>query len=282
MSHLSLVHPQSHHPLVQEGNCWSCTETGEKFLMRNGIPIFVPEALAVHMEEERSGLINNLKTFLRKFPRTYVWMQYTISTMCFIGKSPRAFLKEFPEDAVLLNIGSGVHRFEKNVINVDIFPYTEVDIVADATALPFAENSVDGIVCEMLIEHVPNPQKIIDEIFRVLRPGGKMCVSTPFMFPFHACPNDFYRWSSTGIHELCKVGKIKVIAARSGPTSGLVAQLVTWLAIVFSFGSTTLYNLLSVLLPLIFFPFKFLDLIIGYLPTAKHGAAAFYVIAEKR
>ncbi len=44
--------------------------------------------------------------------------------------------------------------------------------VGDALNLQFSDNSFDAVICSQVYEHVPNPQKMLDEIFRVLRPGG--------------------------------------------------------------------------------------------------------------
>ena len=191
------------------------------------------------MHEEHCSLTYRLKTLLRRFPKLYLFLIYTISPMCFGGISPQKFLKRFQKDAVLYNIGSGVHRFP-GVKNVDIEEQAGIDIVADAMNMPFNDNSTDGVICEMLIEHVPQPQKVVDEILRILKPGGTAYISCPFVFPFHACPNDYYRWSSTGLRELCKEGDIETIGARAGPSSALTAQLITWFAILLSFGSNTL------------------------------------------
>jgi SAM-dependent methyltransferase len=234
------------------------------------------------MEEERSDFVNNLKTFLRRWPRLYLGLIYVISPICFVGMSPKTFLRRFGSGKTILNIGSGVHRYRDDIVNIDIFPYRNVDVVADAMALPFADNSVDAALCECLLEHVPSPERVVAEMLRVLRPGGQLYIAVPFVYPFHACPNDFFRWSNEGVKQLLRNGEIEIVAPRSGPTSALVAQLVTWSAITLSFGSETLYGVLSSALLIVFFPIKFLDLIIGRFPTAIHGAGSWYAVATKR
>lgn len=52
-------------------------------------------------------------------------------------------------------------------------------IVADGTTLPFKDNSFDGCICSETIEHVPDPENLIDEIHRVVRPEGKAYVTAP-------------------------------------------------------------------------------------------------------
>lgn len=233
------------------------------------------------MEEERTGIINSLKSLLRRSPLLYRFLIFLISPVCFSGLSAKKFLRQYDSKALILNIGAGVHKYRDDLINTDIFPYKGVDVVADATKLPFKDGSFDAVLCEFLLEHVPEPQKVVDEILRTLKVGGKAYVSIPFVYPFHASPNDFQRWSVTGLKTLLKAGEVESIGTRAGPTSALTAQLVTWAAILFSFGSETLYSILSTLFLLVFFPLKFLDLILGWLPTSIHGAADFYAVVRK-
>jgi SAM-dependent methyltransferase len=280
MSSLSFVHPKTHTPLVREKDGYR--GDGEFFPDQQGVPSFVPATLAEHMEEERSSLINWVKTLLRKSPKLYIFLIVLISPVCYSGMSARRFLKRYPKGALMLNVGAGVHKPHNDIINTDIFYYPGIDVVANAEELPFATGSLDAVVCESLLEHVPNPQKIVAEMYRVLKPGGGMYIVIPFVYPFHACPNDFYRWSITGLKELLKEGTIEKIGTRAGPSSALTGQLGTWFAIVFSFGYEPLYNVLSLVALLIFFPIKFLDLIIGLFPTSIHGAGQFYAVALKK
>jgi SAM-dependent methyltransferase len=282
MQDLTFVHPETYALLLRKRDGFVCTKSGDTFPDQHGVPSFVETNLASHMQEERSGLINRIKTILRLSPRLYLFLIWLISPVCFTGISAKRFLSGYDADAVMLNIGSGVHKPHPNILNVDIFYYVGVDIVANAERLPLRANSVDAIVCESLLEHVPAPEKIVHEMYRVLKPGGKMYIVTPFVYPFHASPNDFYRWSSTGLRTLLKEGNVETIGTRAGPTSALTGQLGTWFAITFSFGYEPLYNLLSLVGLVLFFPLKFLDWIVGRFPTSLHGAGQFYAIASKK
>lgn len=281
MQKLSFIHPVSHEPLTREDGAYT-SSSGDSFEDTNGLPCFVDYDVRQHMEAERSGVINALKNMLRRSPLLYRFLIILISPVCFSGVSPKKFITPYPKDALLLNIGSGVHRYRDDQINLDIFPYSEVDIVADATKMPLADNTVDAVLCEFLLEHVPDAQKVIDEIFRVLKPEGKAYIAVPFVYPFHASPNDFHRWSTEGLRYALREGDVQEIGTRAGPTSALTAQLVTWTAIAVSFGSETLYSIASVVLLLLFFPLKFLDLIFGRFPTSVHGAADVFAIVKKR
>jgi SAM-dependent methyltransferase len=72
----------------------------------------------------------------------------------------------------------------------------------DASAMNLADNSVDAFVCESMLEHVQKPEQVIAEIHRVLRPGGKLLLSTPWMYPFHAAPGDYTRFSEPALKAL--------------------------------------------------------------------------------
>jgi len=57
----------------------------------------------------------------------------------------------------------------------------------DALALPLPDHSVDALVCSEVLEHIPDYRAALDEIRRVLRPGGLLCVSVPRAWPERIC-----------------------------------------------------------------------------------------------
>ncbi len=68
--------------------------------------------------------------------------------------------------------------------------------------LPMSGETYDLIICVQVLEHVSNPVKSIDEMFRVLKPGGLIYLSTNFMYPRHGIPYDFFRFSEDGLIHL--------------------------------------------------------------------------------
>ena len=91
----------------------------------------------------------------------------------------------------------------KDIINIDIFAFNEVDIVADAEGIPIENNSADLIICVALLEHVKDPQAVVAEMHRIVKSNGEVFCFIPFMQPFHAAPNDFQRWTipQTALNE---------------------------------------------------------------------------------
>lgn len=68
---------------------------------------------------------------------------------------------------------------------------------ADATCLPFADNSLDKIICSEVLEHIPDYYAVLREITRVLKPGGLLAVTVPRAWPEKIC-----WWLSDEYHQV--------------------------------------------------------------------------------
>ncbi|MGE3779005.1 MAG: class I SAM-dependent methyltransferase [Pirellulaceae bacterium] len=91
-------------------------------------------------------------------------------------------------------------KFGDNWISVDKYDQHDyIDRHDDIEALGFPDHSFDGAVCWSVLEHVPNPQLAISELYRVLRPGGLIWVQLPFNYPYHQGPHDFWRVTPAGL-----------------------------------------------------------------------------------
>ncbi len=67
-----------------------------------------------------------------------------------------------------------------------------------------ASESYEVIVCTGLLEHVPDPQRLVDEMHRILKPGGKLVISASAIFSFHEGPNNFFHFTPFGFKVLFK------------------------------------------------------------------------------
>jgi SAM-dependent methyltransferase len=124
----------------------------------------------------------------------------------------------------ILNIGSGGDIYDRiktipqsDVVQLDIDEKREPDIVADACNMHMLEDdSFDLVFAMEVLEHIPTPQAAVDEINRVLKPGGKFICSVPFLFPIHDEPYDFYRYTKYGLKHLLREFKDITITERNG------------------------------------------------------------------
>ena len=76
---------------------------------------------------------------------------------------------------------------------------SHINLVCDIAAIPEPDESFDAILCSEVLEHVPDPIKVIDEFARLLKPGGKLILTAPFaslvhFAPFHYCSGFSRYW----------------------------------------------------------------------------------------
>lgn len=90
---------------------------------------------------------------------------------------------------------------------LDPVPDYHPDILGDIHDLPFADNSQEALICIAVLEHVKNPFKAVDEMYRVLKPGGFCFTYVPFLYYYHPMKgyyDDYWRFTNNGIDELFK------------------------------------------------------------------------------
>jgi SAM-dependent methyltransferase len=84
------------------------------------------------------------------------------------------------------------------------------DVLADLHELPLADAVFDCVVCTEVLEHVGDPARVLAELRRVLRPGGRLLLTTPFVLELHEEPFDFYRYTSHGLRRLVEGAGLRV------------------------------------------------------------------------
>ena len=231
---------------------------------------------------------NQIVTILKKWYHLLPTPPSTNYTYRKLKHSPYDFL---PTGGTIFDIGSkderGVYSFGKppegsKVICVDIADGPGVDLVADAHDLNMVEdNSIDCVITISTVEHVRYPQKVVKEIHRILKPGGIIYLSVPFVFPFHSDPFDFYRFSSDGVEILCEDFECIESGFNRGPASTMCHLLVHFLAILFSFNSKTVYGINTDIFKWLLFWVKYLDYFIGNFNNAKVIHAAAFFLGKK-
>jgi SAM-dependent methyltransferase len=88
----------------------------------------------------------------------------------------------------------------------------EPDIIGSAMEMPFEDESYDLVFSTQVIEHLTEPQQMVNECYRVLKPKGVLILTGPFYWPLHEIPNDFYRFSRYGFENLLNKAGFQDIA----------------------------------------------------------------------
>ena len=112
----------------------------------------------------------------------------------------------------VLNAGCGwrdvSHLIDGELVNQDIsWPgdeRTNVDIVSPLESVPRPDGTFDCVLCLAVLEHVERPYEVTAELFRVLKPGGHLIASVPFLQPEHKVPTDFQRFTADGLCVLMR------------------------------------------------------------------------------
>ena len=72
-------------------------------------------------------------------------------------------------------------------------------------SLRFEDDHFDVVIFDQVLEHVEgDPQKAIDELHRVLKPGGLLVCATVLVYPIHGYPSDYWRFTPNGLKLLCR------------------------------------------------------------------------------
>lgn len=100
---------------------------------------------------------------------------------------------------------------------------TRVDLWADCTNTGLKDGSFDTLLCTQVLEHIPEPGKLLKEANRLLKKKGIAIMTIPFCWQIHAKPNDFYRFTPYGIKYLFEKNGFEILEIKS--MEGMYATL---------------------------------------------------------
>ncbi len=247
----------------------------------NGVPAFLPaDRIQALKNAHDSDSDNRLKAFFKRWPQIYGILVWIVGPSFFTGLTPLGFIRKFKPDGIVLHAGSGTRILPDPCLNVDLFPFPGVDVVADLEALPFKDGVFAAVTCDQVLEHVPSPHTVTREFIRVVRPGGLIHVASPFVFPWHPSPSDYTRWTLEGLASLFPGCDIVEQGVMAGPCSALTALLAAFFATLFCFGSHSLQSALQYFFLILFAPLKFFDLALAHMPGAELCSANFYCVVR--
>lgn len=154
------------------------------------------------------------------------------------------------------------------------------DFFYDGQKFPFESETFNSVLCNQVLEHVFNPEEFLSEIARILKPGGRLLLTVPFVWDEHEQPFDYARYSSFGIIYLIRnSGLIVIEHQKLGADISTIFQLLNgyiykeiqnfprFIRITFSITLMAFFNIIGIILK--FLLPKNLDLYLDNVIVAK-------------
>jgi len=231
-----------------------------------------------------TALAYKLPTFLRN---------HVLHFESLIESALEQFAATLPAGSRILDAGAGEARHaalfpHQNYIAVDLavgdptWNYRKLDCIADLAALPFAPAKFDAVLNIVTLEHLPHPARALDEMARVLRPGGRILLVAPHEWELHQAPHDFFRYTRHGLeHMLTEAGFTELSIIPAGGYFRLLSRRLLNGLQFFQGGARWLLFVPAALLlipPALILPgFDALDreknFTLGYVCTAKRSSS---------
>jgi SAM-dependent methyltransferase len=166
--------------------------------------------------------MNNMADFdFDDLPKSFFKQQYSRSAMYIshsrlIAKSLYAIEK----DSLKLIEFGGSNGFIRELFNCPGYEVAENFPIVDIHDLhQYKTNHFDFVILDEILEHVARPQVAIGEVYRILKEGGCLITSTPFMIAEHKVPEDYWRFTKSGIRELLRDFQIVETHSWGNPSS---------------------------------------------------------------
>ncbi len=227
---------------------------------------------------------------VERLPR---WLgRHVLHFECAIEDAVADFAARLPAGARVLDAGAGearhAHYFTRQrYCGVDLgvgdhtWDYGRLDALADLTRLPFRDGRFDAAINIVTLEHVREPERVLDEIARALAPGAPFLAIVPHEWEVHQAPHDYFRYTRHGMAYLLeRAGMVEIEIRPVGGYFRLLARRllnglqffsggVRWLGFI---PAAVLLVPPALAIPYLDFLDRDRDFTLGYICTAKKSS----------
>ena len=218
----------------------------------------------------------------------------------YLLKDIKFILGNYPFKKDLLDVGCGDKPYKKLFKNVksykgiDFKNYSRNDTYGaekpdiffpkdylNTFRLPFVSSSFDNVVAFQVLEHHPDPEKMIGEIVRVVKNNGLILISAPFIWSMHEEPNDYYRFTKYCLIRIFKRYNCEIIELKQQGSffSALISLSVNFL-MEYSNKNIAFYFLSILIYPLFLF-LSYACLVLDKIFLSKKIALNYLILAKK-
>ena len=159
--------------------------------------------------------------------------------------------------------------------------HDEIDVFYDGKRIPFDDAYFDSVLSSEVFEHVFNLPEVLTEIARVVKPGGHLLITIPFVWEEHEVPYDFARYTSFGISSLLRdAGFEIVVLKRTTRYLETIFQSINAYIVKGLFRSNRYVKVL--LTPILIMPLTILGLVLSrLLPNEESLYSNLLIVAKK-
>lgn len=269
-------------------------DCGASFPIVNKVPILINDNHSVfsirdYMSRSRTTINTDKIQWLKR-------LHHTLIPQIGLNLSAKKNYKRFKEaltaslsrqpNVLILGgseLGAGVESIaydgSVNLVETDVTFGSRTAIICDAHDIPFEKETFDGVVIQAVLEHVVDPYRCVEELYRVLKPQGIVYAETPFMQQVHMGRFDFTRFTHLGHRRL-----FRHFSEIDSGASGGVGMALAWSYKYFllSFSKTHyIRSLLADFAHFTSFHLKYLDYFLVKNPGTFDAASGYYFIGKK-
>jgi SAM-dependent methyltransferase len=162
-------------------------------------------------------IVSTMKRIARRWDLDLLLQTYLFIPRKILRNAVREFGSRL--EGRMLDVGCGRQQYRglltcHTYYGVDWTLASRPPAVADITRIPFLDHSFDSALCTEVLEHLPEPGHCLDEIRRVVKPGGVVFFTVPMTMYTHSEPYDFYRYTEFGLRYLLEKHGFDVLTVR--------------------------------------------------------------------